>query len=147
MQMYSLLRCYLMTCDGNERRKTIIYHEVYSNLRSVLKCDLYMPHCSIQHVRLEYALKTQYNLDRMQYSLVRHRTYRFDRNSSMSLSTSTEIAMKRAAEMYSSLHDAFSEEADDFLGEMEKILSALEAAMRFAEEWRASRINPEIDNT
>lgn len=59
----------------------------------------------------------------------------------------TEIAMNRAAEMYSSLHDAFSEEADDFLGEMEKILSALEAAMRFAEEWRASRINPEIDNT
>ena len=44
----------------------------------------------------------------------------------------TEIAMNRAAEMYSSLHDAFSEEADDFLGEMEKILSALEAAMRFA---------------
>lgn len=55
--------------------------------------------------------------------------------------------MSSVAEMHSSLHNSFAEEADDFLGEIEKILSALEAAIRFTNEWKASKINPQIDNT
>lgn len=63
------------------------------------------------------------------------------------LDTYVEKAMNSVAEMYASLHDAFGEEADDFLGEIEKILAALEAAIRFTNEWKASKINPQIDNT
>lgn len=63
------------------------------------------------------------------------------------LDTCVESAMSSVAEMHSSLHDSFAEEADDFLGEIEKILSALEAAIRFTNEWKASKINPQIDNT
>ena len=63
------------------------------------------------------------------------------------LDTYIEKAMNSVAEMYSSLHDTFGEEADDFLGEIEKILTALEAAIRFTNEWKASKINPQIDNT
>lgn len=63
------------------------------------------------------------------------------------LNTYVEKAMNSAAEMYSSLHITFEEEADDFLGEIEKILAALEVAIRFTNEWRASKINPQIDNT
>lgn len=63
------------------------------------------------------------------------------------LDTYVESAMSSVAEMYSSLHDSFAEEADDFLGEIEKILSALEAAIQFTNKWRASKINPLIDNT
>ena len=45
------------------------------------------------------------------------------------------------------LNDSFAEEADDFLAETEKILAALEAAIQFSNEWSASKINPQIDNT
>ena len=58
-----------------------------------------------------------------------------------------EKAMNTAAEMYSSLHDAFAEEADAFLEEIEKILSALQMAIQFTSEWKAAKINPQIDNT
>lgn len=58
-----------------------------------------------------------------------------------------EKAMNSASEEYSMLHDAFEEESDDFLREIEKIVSALEEAINFTNKWRASKINPEIDNT
>ena len=41
----------------------------------------------------------------------------------------------------------FEEEADYFIEEIEKILTALEAAIQFTNEWKASKINPRIDNT
>ncbi|MBW7571849.1 phospholipase D-like domain-containing protein [Caproiciproducens faecalis] len=63
------------------------------------------------------------------------------------LGTYVEKAMDNAAEIYSSLHDAFSEESEGFLSEIEKILSALEAAIRFTNRWKAAKVNPEIDNT
>ena len=63
------------------------------------------------------------------------------------LETYVERAMNSAHEIYSSLRDAFREEADDFLREIEKILAALETAVRFTNEWKASKINPQIDNT
>lgn len=56
-------------------------------------------------------------------------------------------AVNRAAEIYSSLHDAFSEESENFLTEIEKILSALDAAIRFTDRWIVTKVNPEIDNT
>lgn len=55
--------------------------------------------------------------------------------------------MNQASGIYMSLHDNFSEEADDFLAEIEKILSALATAIAFTEKWKASKINPDIDNT
>ncbi|NLZ49745.1 MAG: phosphatidylserine/phosphatidylglycerophosphate/cardiolipin synthase family protein [Clostridiales bacterium] len=58
-----------------------------------------------------------------------------------------EKAVNRAAEMFSSLHGAFSEEADDFLAEIEKILSALSNAIHFADQWKVAKVNPDIDNT
>lgn len=58
-----------------------------------------------------------------------------------------EKAMNSTWEIYSSLHDAFDAEADDFLVEIEKILSSLETAMLFTDKWKAAKINPEIDNT
>ncbi|ATW25431.1 phospholipase D-like domain-containing protein [Candidatus Formimonas warabiya] len=63
------------------------------------------------------------------------------------LDTYVEKAMDSAAEIYSSLHDAFAEESEDFLSEIEKILSALEAAIHFTNRWKAAKVNPEIDNT
>ena len=51
------------------------------------------------------------------------------------------------AETYSSLHDDFQEEADQFLEAVEKILSTLEMAIRFTDKWKASKVNPQIDNT
>lgn len=56
-------------------------------------------------------------------------------------------AMDSAHEMYSSLHYAFEDDADNFLCEIEKILAALEEAIRFTDKWKPSRINPLIDNT
>ena len=56
-------------------------------------------------------------------------------------------AIDITAERYSALHDDFQEEADQFLETIEKILSALGVAIRFTEKWKASKINPEIDNT
>jgi hypothetical protein len=35
----------------------------------------------------------------------------------------------------------------DFLSEIEKILSALEAAIHFTNRWKAAKVNPAIDNT
>lgn len=58
-----------------------------------------------------------------------------------------EMAMNESAEIYSSLHDAFSEEADDFLKEIERILSTLQRADTFTTKWKADKVNPEIDNT
>lgn len=58
-----------------------------------------------------------------------------------------ERAMNMASDAYSSLHDDFSLEADDFLAEIERILQVLSSAITFTDMWKASRINPEIDNT
>ena len=58
-----------------------------------------------------------------------------------------ERAMDQSAGIYQALHDEFSEEADDFLAEIEKILSALSSAIAFTEKWKVSKINPDIDNT
>lgn len=58
-----------------------------------------------------------------------------------------EMAMDESSYIYSSLHDSFSEEADDFLAEIEKILSVLESADRFTQKWKVSKVNPEINNT
>lgn len=58
-----------------------------------------------------------------------------------------EDAVNSAMETYSCLHGDFSEEADTFLSEIEKILSQLNKALRFAEKWKAAKVNPEIDNT
>lgn len=58
-----------------------------------------------------------------------------------------ERAISRAEDQFSALHSAFSEEADDFLAEIEKILSALNAAIRFTDRWKAKKVNPGIDNT
>lgn len=58
-----------------------------------------------------------------------------------------EKVVQDAAEIYESLHDAFQEEADLFLEQIEKILSALQIALDFTEQWKADKINPEIDNT
>lgn len=58
-----------------------------------------------------------------------------------------EKVVQDAAEIYESLHDAFQEEADLFLEQIEKILSALQFALDFTEQWKADKINPEIDNT
>ncbi len=58
-----------------------------------------------------------------------------------------EKSVNTAMEIHSSLHNSFSEEADDFLSEIEKILNCLEKALRFTSKWKAAKINPEIDNT
>ena len=58
-----------------------------------------------------------------------------------------EQVVQDAAEIYESLHDAFQEEADLFLEQIEKILSSLQFALNFTEQWKADKINPEIDNT
>ncbi len=58
-----------------------------------------------------------------------------------------EKAISRAEDQFSALHSAFSEEADDFLAEIEKILSALNAAIRFTDRWKAKKVNHGIDNT
>ena len=64
-----------------------------------------------------------------------------------SLDFYVEKAINRAEDQFSILHAAFSEEADDFLAEIEKILTALEATINFTDKWKAEKINPEIDNT
>ena len=58
-----------------------------------------------------------------------------------------EKALYRALDTYSILHDVFAEEANAFLEEIEKVLSTLELAIQFTNKWKASKINPEIDNT
>lgn len=58
-----------------------------------------------------------------------------------------EDAVNSAMEAFSCLHGNFSEEADTFLSEIEKILSQLNKALRFADKWKAAKVNPEIDNT
>ena len=49
--------------------------------------------------------------------------------------------------MYDDVHRAFFDQGDEFHEEMKYILKALEKAMDFTERWKASRINPDIDNT
>ena len=56
-------------------------------------------------------------------------------------------AMDRANEIHSSLCSEFEKDSEVFLKELENILSALEFAIKFTGEWKASKINPEIDNT
>lgn len=58
-----------------------------------------------------------------------------------------EKAVNTAAEIYFSLHNAFSEEADEFLAEVERILFALDKAISFTDTWKSVKVNPEIDNT
>ncbi|MGI6176335.1 MAG: hypothetical protein ACOYJC_09335 [Christensenellales bacterium] len=58
-----------------------------------------------------------------------------------------EKAMDSAAELYLDLHNDFQDESEDFLTEIEKILSALETASCFTTKWKVSKVNPEIDNT
>ena len=58
-----------------------------------------------------------------------------------------EKVVQDAAEIYAALHDAFQEEADEFLAQIEKILSALQYALDFTERWKSGKVNPEIDNT
>ena len=55
--------------------------------------------------------------------------------------------MDRVQAVYEDLHDTFFDQGDDFLNEMQAILRALEKAMSFSKKWKASKINPEIDNT
>lgn len=64
-----------------------------------------------------------------------------------SLDTYVQKAMDSASEIYSALHDAFDDDSEDFLSEIEKILTALEVAIRFTTKWKADKVNPEIDNT
>ena len=59
----------------------------------------------------------------------------------------TQKAMDRVQAVYEDLHDTFFDQGDDFLNEMQAILRALEKAMSFSKKWKASKINPEIDNT
>ena len=56
-------------------------------------------------------------------------------------------AIVLTAERYSLLHDDFLEQADQFIELIETILSTLEMAIRFTDKWKASKVNPEIDNT
>lgn len=56
-------------------------------------------------------------------------------------------AMDVASETYNTLHDVFQEEADEFLAEIEKVLSSLDAAITFTDKWQTKKINPDIDNT
>lgn len=58
-----------------------------------------------------------------------------------------EEAVNMAAEMFTMLHDSFAEDADNFLAEFEKILNSLQIAINFTRKWKATKINPEIDNT
>ena len=55
--------------------------------------------------------------------------------------------MNDVSEIYYDLHNAFNNESREFLAEIEKILSALEAAICFTSKWKAVKINPDIDNT
>lgn len=56
-------------------------------------------------------------------------------------------AMDRVTEIHSLLYNEFEKDSKVFLKELENILSALEFAIQFTGEWKASKINPEIDNT
>lgn len=58
-----------------------------------------------------------------------------------------EVALQRAIDIYSYLHDCFTEEANAFLEEIKKILGILELAISFTSKWKATKINPKIDNT
>lgn len=58
-----------------------------------------------------------------------------------------EKSMNAASEMYNALRDDFEAEADDFLAELEKILVALKGGIEFTRKWKASKINPDVDNT
>lgn len=58
-----------------------------------------------------------------------------------------EKATDMAAEIYESLRTSFIDEADNFIAEIERILGALDAAIKFVSKWKPNKINPEIDNT
>ncbi|MGI6635775.1 MAG: phospholipase D-like domain-containing protein [Christensenellales bacterium] len=63
------------------------------------------------------------------------------------LESYVELSLDEAAERYDALHDAFSWVADSFIEEIQRILSALDAAICFTSKWKAKWINPEVDNT
>lgn len=56
-------------------------------------------------------------------------------------------AVDEAGSAYEELYFDFEKEAEDFLKEFEKIISALEKASDFAAKWRPSKIAPGLDNT
>ena len=58
-----------------------------------------------------------------------------------------EKSMVEAETRYSQLHDEFEIEAQDFIYEIEKILSVLSYAAKFVAEWTEAHVNHEIDNT
>lgn len=58
-----------------------------------------------------------------------------------------EQATNMAAEIYGSLHSSFMDEAEEFISEIEKIISALNVAIGFALKWKPRKVNPDIDNT
>lgn len=59
----------------------------------------------------------------------------------------SEKALQEVSEMYDDVHRTFFDQGDEFLEGMDYILKALKAAIDFTERWKASRINPDIDNT
>ncbi len=48
---------------------------------------------------------------------------------------------------YNDTLEHFEDESEDFLVEIENILSALKAESSFASKWKKSKVNLEIDNT
>lgn len=59
----------------------------------------------------------------------------------------SEKALQEVSEMYDDVHRTFFDQGDEFLEGMDYILKALKVAIDFTERWKASRINPDIDNT
>lgn len=56
-------------------------------------------------------------------------------------------AMNETQEIYMALYNNFFDQGEEFLEEMQAILNAVEKVLDFLEKWKASKINPEIDNT
>ena len=90
-----------------------------------------------------YKLVTYDSQDIINSTLDEHAMEAYDEH----LDFYVDMALDQAAEVYSSLHDDFQEESSDFLSEIERVISALEEAIRFTDSWKEMRINPEIDNT
>lgn len=56
-------------------------------------------------------------------------------------------SIQQAAETYSDLRYQFSDDADCFIDQFNKILNALDSANQFACRWKPYKINSEVDNT
>ena len=63
------------------------------------------------------------------------------------LDSCIEKARDSVTERYSLLYSKFEEDSEVFLKELKNILSALKFAIQFTGEWKAYKINSEIDNT